>query len=66
VLKNGSRGDDVKELQEELTKLGLLSGAADGIFGPKTEEAVKKCQALFGLDADGFWGKQSAEALSSR
>ena len=66
MLRVGSRGDEVKELQEALTKLGFDAGGADGIFGPKTEEAVKRCQALFGLDADGIWGPKSAAALASR
>lgn len=66
MLRNGSRGDEVKELQEALTKLGFDTGVADGIFGPNTEKAVKQCQALFGLDADGIWGPKSAAALASR
>jgi putative chitinase len=56
LLKKGSKGDDVKKLQE---KLGL---GADGIFGTGTEAAVKKWQAANGLTADGIvgegtWGK---------
>ena len=50
VLKNGSKGDDVKKLQE---KLGL---AADGAFGPGTEAKVKAWQAANGLKADGIVG----------
>ena len=38
TIKKGSKGEDVKTLQR---KLHLTS---DGIFGPKTEEAVKKFQ----------------------
>jgi putative chitinase len=56
LLKVGSKGDDVKKLQE---KLGLT---ADGSFGPGTEKAVKEWQAKNGLPADGIvgdatWGK---------
>ena len=50
LLKNGSKGDDVKKLQE---KLGL---AADGAFGPGTEAKVKAWQAANGLVADGVVG----------
>jgi putative chitinase len=50
LLKNGSKGDDVKKLQE---KLGL---AADGAFGPGTEAKVKAWQAANGLTADGLVG----------
>ena len=50
LLKNGSKGEDVKKLQE---KLGL---AADGDFGPVTESKVKVWQASNGLTADGVVG----------
>ena len=41
TLCNGSRGDDVRRLQQALIQLGFLSGSADGVFGNKTEEAVR-------------------------
>jgi putative chitinase len=50
LLKVGSKGDDVKKLQE---KLGLKS---DGSFGPNTEKAVKEWQSKNGLTADGIVG----------
>ena len=50
LLKNGSKGEDVKKLQE---KLGL---AADGSFGPGTELKVKEWQSANGLTADGIVG----------
>ena len=50
LLKVGSKGDDVKKLQE---KLGT---AADGSFGPGTEKLVKEWQAANGLKADGIVG----------
>ena len=50
LLKNGSKGDDVKKLQEKL-KL-----TADGAFGLKTEEAVKSWQKANGLKDDGVVG----------
>ena len=56
LLKNGSKGEEVKQLQ---TLLGL---SADGSFGPMTETKVKEWQAANGLAADGIvgdgtWGK---------
>lgn len=56
LLKNGSRGEEVKQLQ---TLLGL---SADGVFGAGTEAKVKEWQAANGLTADGIvgdgtWGK---------
>jgi putative chitinase len=50
VLKNGSKGEDVKKLQE---KIGL---PADGSFGSNTEKKVKEWQSANGLTADGIVG----------
>jgi peptidoglycan hydrolase-like protein with peptidoglycan-binding domain len=50
LLKEGTRGDAVKTLQE---KLGV---AADGQFGPGTEKAVRDYQQKNGLVADGMAG----------
>jgi putative chitinase len=50
LLKNGSKGEDVKKLQE---KLGV---EAIGTFGPKTEAAVKAWQKANGLNDDGVVG----------
>ena len=50
LLKIGSKGDDVKKLQE---KLKLTS---DGTFGPNTEKAVKEWQTKNGLGSDGIVG----------
>ena len=49
-LKKGNKGDEVKDLQQKLIDLGLMTGTADGAFGKKTETAVKKLQK--------YWGKQ--------
>jgi peptidoglycan hydrolase-like protein with peptidoglycan-binding domain len=50
ILKNGSKGDEVKKLQK---KLGV---EAIGTFGPKTEAAVKAWQKANGLKDDGIVG----------
>ena len=70
-LKKGAKGDDVKKLQERLTKLGYDVGPAgtDGIFGPKTLEALKKFQEDYGLTVDGIYNSdvhsKLGEALGS-
>lgn len=57
TLRRDSRGDAVKQLQ---AALGL---AADGIFGPKTEAAVRAFQRTHGLVPDGIFGPRSWAAL---
>jgi N-acetyl-anhydromuramyl-L-alanine amidase AmpD len=63
VLKVGSRGEEVKKLQENLNRLGFNCGAADGIFGPKTEAAVKAFQKANGLAVDGIVGPATQAKL---
>ena len=53
LIKKGSSGNIVRQIQQ---KLGV---AADGIFGPKTETAVKNFQKANGLAADGIVGSKT-------
>ena len=57
VLKKGSRGGAVVQLQQK------LDVPADGVFGPQTERAVKRYQRSKGLVVDGVVGPQTANAL---
>ena len=57
LLKRGSKGSHVKELQ---TALDL---SADGIFGSGTELAVRRFQLENGLTADGIVGTKTWEAI---
>jgi putative chitinase len=59
LLKLGSKGEEVKQLQ---TKLGLTS---DGSFGPGTEKAVKEWQINNGLTSDGIIGDKSWSKMFS-
>ena len=52
-LKKGNKGDEVKDLQQKLIDLGLMTGTADGAFGKKTETAVKKLQKYWGMKQTG-------------
>lgn len=63
TLHNGSRGDSVRALQQALITLGYLSGKADGIFGNKTEQAVRAFQASRNLTVDGLAGKKTQSLL---
>jgi peptidoglycan hydrolase-like protein with peptidoglycan-binding domain len=56
TLKKGAKGQAVKDLQDALKALGQQPGAIDGVFGKKTEDAVKAFQTLHGIDVDGVAG----------
>ncbi len=56
IIKNGSKGSTVKSWQTLLNFWGFNCGTADGIFGGKTEEATKRFQKEYGLEADGVVG----------
>jgi peptidoglycan hydrolase-like protein with peptidoglycan-binding domain len=57
VLKLGSNDSAVRDLQEALKVLGFDPGPADGIFGAKTESAVKAFQQAREIVADGVVGR---------
>ena len=63
VYRQGSTGDAVRTIQTKLSNWGYFSGAIDGIYGPKTEEAVKYFQRKNGLTADGVVGPATLRAL---
>ena len=62
VYRQGSTGDAVRTIQTKLSNWGYFSGAIDGIYGPKTEEAVKYFQRKNGLTADGVVGPATLRA----
>ena len=63
LLKNGRRGELVRELQTRLNEQGYKAGTADGIFGRNTEQAVKALQSVAGITVDGKVGKNTWTAL---
>ena len=63
VLKQGSKGGEVKEVQRRLKEWGYYNGAIDGIYGKGTVEAVKKFQRKNGLTPDGIAGRATYVAL---
>lgn len=56
-------GKDVRVLQSALSALGFATGGNDGLFGPHTEEALRKFQLNLGLPADGIAGAFTFKAL---
>lgn len=65
TLEKGSKGDEVKALQQRLIDLNYLSDTADGSFGNKTKAAVEDFQKAAGLDATGIADSETQEALYS-
>lgn len=63
LFKRGTKGEGVKVLQAELISRGWLRGKADGSFGPKTEEAVRRFQSANRLQPDGIAGTITLLAL---
>lgn len=63
VLRQGAKGNEVKEVQRRLKKWGYYSGAEDGVFGAGTKAAVIAFQKKNGLTADGVVGKATYKAL---
>lgn len=64
-LEKGSKGTDVKTLQELLLQLGyaLPKYGADGDFGSETLTALKAFQSKIGVKADGIYGTETHAAL---
>ena len=56
-------GDDVAALQERLLELGFDAGRADGVFGARTERALRGLQREYGLVPDGTCGPATLRAL---
>ncbi|MEH2184529.1 peptidoglycan-binding domain-containing protein [Nostoc sp.] len=62
-LAKGDEGEDVKALQERLRIAGFYYGNATGIFGPITEESVKRFQDSYKLSVDGIVGPATLAKL---
>ena len=60
TLRRGMRGEDVKRIQREI---GMPAADQDGIFGPKTERAVRAFQQNAGIQVDGVVGRQTQSAI---
>lgn len=65
LLRVGSTGSDVVQLQTELNYLGYNVGTADGIFGTKTKTGVIAFQTAESLSTDGIVGPITANALNT-
>lgn len=66
VLRYGSRGTAVKQLQIALNVAGFNCGTPDGVFGTKTQMALRNFQRSAKLAVDGVYGPQTRQALDKR
>jgi peptidoglycan hydrolase-like protein with peptidoglycan-binding domain len=66
MLRVGSKGIAVEELQRRLKTAGLYSGEIDGIYGSQTIKAVQRLQLLFKLPSDGIAGPKTWSVLTGR
>ena len=57
------RGDDVADLQSHLARLGFDCGRVDGIFGPRTAQALEDFQSNCGVASDGVCGPETLRIL---
>lgn len=63
LSKLGSRGEEVRKIQQKLKNWGYYTGSVDGIYGTKTRDAVKYFQRKNGLTVDGIAGKKTLAAM---
>ncbi|MDR3602024.1 MAG: NlpC/P60 family protein [Desulfosporosinus sp.] len=64
LLKSGSTGADVIELQTQLTAVGINVGKVDGIFGNATKQGVITFQLAHSLVGDGIVGPLTVKSLN--
>jgi N-acetylmuramoyl-L-alanine amidase len=57
------RGDDVREMQRMLNALGFDSGKEDGLYGPRTDGALRLFQRNVGDEPDGIVGPHTLSVL---
>ncbi|MBR2375412.1 MAG: spore cortex-lytic enzyme [Clostridia bacterium] len=63
VIRQGSKGSEVREVQRRLKLWGYYKGSVDGVFGAGTKSAVIAFQKKNGLTADGIVGQSTYKAL---
>lgn len=65
MLKRGSKGDEVRQLQKRMAQLGF-DVEPDGDFGAKTDAAVKELQTMFGYTVDGIVGDGTSKLIEAQ
>lgn len=63
------KGDDVRQIQKALAALyfypykGAKNNGIDGVYGPKTADAIRRFQLMHGLSANGIYGPNTKAKL---
>jgi peptidoglycan hydrolase-like protein with peptidoglycan-binding domain len=65
MLRRGATGREVRDLQSALLRRGINPGPLDGVFGPRTESAVRRLQEVEALATDGIAGPETLAALGT-
>ncbi|MBI3032655.1 peptidoglycan-binding protein [Candidatus Woesearchaeota archaeon] len=65
ILKFGMRSSAVSNLQKNLNNRFGTGLKQDGVFGPKTQAALKNVQGMYGLKREGIFGQKTSLAISS-
>jgi len=65
VMRHGSTGANVRELQSRLKLAGFYGGKIDGVFGWRTYWAVRLFQYRFGMKVDGVAGAKTKAKLAA-
>ncbi|WP_226677172.1 peptidoglycan-binding protein [Mesobacillus jeotgali] len=66
VLKQGSKGIGVKQLQNALNAVYFKCGTADGFFGPKVRDALRRFQMVYlPYEVDGVYGPNTRRKLQA-
>ncbi len=63
LSKMGSRGTEVRNIQQRLKDWGYYNGSVDGIYGTATRNAVIKFQKKHGITADGICGPKTLSLI---
>ncbi len=63
ISRFGSSGNEVKQIQQKLKEWGYYKGEVDGVYGSKTQSAVRAFQKANGLTVDGIAGEKTLSAI---
>jgi L,D-transpeptidase ErfK/SrfK len=63
IFMPDTSSEAIKSLQERLQELGFYQGLISSNFDQATQDAVKRCQEVNGLAADGIVGLMTLHSL---